>query len=125
MLVNILQKNCIKSQKAAAVAREGFFISYTSENIYRVYFPETNMVKINMELGFQEPDTKNQSLNTQPCDKILFFYLDIKLINIPAYNQASTPSAIEISQRHFDKTFAKSQLILKVMTASYSLQIQT
>ncbi len=51
----ILDKKRIKSQTTASVSsREGYFMSYTSESIYGVYFPNSRQIETVWDLEFDE-----------------------------------------------------------------------
>ena len=51
----IPDKKCVKSQETALVGgREGYFIDYTSESIYRGYFPDSRRIDTVQDQEFDE-----------------------------------------------------------------------
>ncbi len=93
--VNIPVEKRLKSRKVRLLdSREGYFVGYTSTNIYiKQFFSDTRKFEIIRDLEFLEYVKNDDSLQANGRDGISFYFLDISLIEISAYSISSPLSA--------------------------------
>ena len=64
----------VKSQKTAPVGgREGFFMGYNSESIYRVYFPDSRRIETVRDLEFDEYDSYQATQMMEDTEQLFSF----------------------------------------------------
>lgn len=75
-----------KSQKTTSVGgRKGYFIGYNSENIYRIYFPNSWQIEIVQDLEFNE-SLKYEETRTTTEGEPLFSFFKLELFFDDTFN---------------------------------------
>ena len=92
--VNIPAEKRVKSRKVGPVGgREGYFVGYTTTNIYRIYFPDTRKIEIIRDLEFVEFGENDDSLQAHRRDGTPFYFPDMSPVDISAYSVPSPLSS--------------------------------
>ncbi len=92
--VNIPAENRVKSRKVGpGGGREGYFVGYTTTNIYRIYFPDTRKIEIIKDLEFVEFGKNENSLQAHQRNGTPFYFLDMFPVDISAYSVPSPLSS--------------------------------
>ena len=75
----ISYKKQIKSQKTTLVGdRKRYFMGYTSDSIYRVYFPHSRQIEIIQNLEFDK-SYDNEKMSITEVEKLFFFFSNLEL----------------------------------------------
>ena len=86
LYAKIPDKSRIKSQKTALVKdREGYFIGFTSESIYWVYFPNSGRIETIRDLEFDE-SYNNEDMGTTIVEEPLFSFLKLEFFTDNIFN---------------------------------------
>lgn len=76
----IPNKKQVKSQKTAIVdGKERYFMGYTNESIYQVYFPDSRQIKTIQDLEFDE-SYDYKEIEKIIVEELIFFFLKLKLL---------------------------------------------
>ena len=82
----ILDERWVKSQKTAPVwGRERYFMGYTSESIYRVYFPDSRRIETVRDLEFDE-SYDNEEMGTTAAEEPLFSFPKLEPLTDNTFN---------------------------------------
>ena len=77
----------VKSRKIERVSsQEGYFVGYTTTNIYRIYFPDTRKLEIIRDLEFVEFGKNDGSLQAHQHDDIPIYFSDMLTVDFSTYS---------------------------------------
>ena len=87
---HIPQEKRIKSQKGVAPSREGFLVGYIGQNIYKIYFPDSEKVEQLRDVIFVEED-KSLETPLKPHESFYYPELASKMSVETPHNSSATP----------------------------------